>query len=253
MRWSNVFSIHRFLKLLKLELTRSMRGIFIAFEITFGMLFFIGFLLTILLEDTMIFFEHTSGYAFTLIVGGFVLTSLAFNDLGNSLKSYNYLTLPSSTFEKFLCMWLLTSVGWIVLYSLTYYLYTLAANPIGVIIDPHLQFEDFDPFSDFAVATMQYYFVLQGIFLVGATHFKGYVFPKTIFTLILAGLVGILLVYITMGDLLQEDGQACLSEDNWLMDRPIYKIWLAVQWAFWWILPPLSWVISYLGLKGREV
>lgn len=248
----NYFSLARFLKLLKLELARSLRGIFIAFEITFGMLFFIGFLLSIIMEDSMVFFEHTGGYAFTLIIGGFVLTSLAFNDLSNSLKSFNYLTLPASILEKFITMWLLTSVGWIVLYSFTYYMYTLAANPIGSMIDPNLQFENFDPLSGFAIATIKYYFVLQGLFLVGATHFKGYVFPKTIFTLILVGLVVMLLTYLMVGDLMQSN-EECLSEQNYLEGKPIHRIWLMTQWAFWWVMAPLCWVISYLGLKGREV
>ncbi|WP_422358808.1 hypothetical protein [Reichenbachiella sp.] len=250
---SHYFNIHRFLKLLKLELFRSFRGIFIAFEITFGMLFFVGLLMSIIVEDSMVFFEHTRGYAFTLIIGGFVLSSLAFNDLSHSLKSSNYLTLPTSTFEKFLSMWLLTSVGWIVFFSFTYYLYTVfVANPIGTMIDANMRFEDFDPLSDFALSVMQYYFVLQGLFLVGASHFNGYVFPKTIFTVILVAIVAGTTFYFIMGDLMQDD-QECLSDNNPYVDKPIYKIWLLAQWAFWWLLAPFCWVVTYLGLKDREV
>lgn len=250
---SQYFNIHRFLKLLKLELFRSFRGIFMTFEITFGMLFFIGLLMSILVEDSMVFFEHTGGYAFTLIIGGFVLSSQAFNDLTNSLKSCNYLTLPASTLEKFLCMWLLTSVGWIVFFSFTYYLYTVfVANPIGAMIDSNMRFEEFDPLSPFAVSVMKYYFVLQGLFLLGAAHFKGYVFPKTIFTVILMAIVAGTLFYLIMGDLMQDD-QECLSDNNPYVDKPIYKIWILTQWAFWWLLAPFCWVVTYLGLKDREV
>ncbi|MEO9806043.1 MAG: hypothetical protein ABJF04_22480 [Reichenbachiella sp.] len=252
MQLKNYFDINRFLKLLRLELFRSLRGIFIAFEITFGMLFFVGLLLSIILDDSMVFFEHGTGYAFTLIIGGFVLTSLSFNDLSDSLKSYSYLTLPASSFEKFLCMWLLTSIGWVVLYSFTYYIYTLAANPIGLMIDGNMKFENFDPLSEFAVSTMKYYFVLQGIFLVGAAHFKGYVFPKTVFVLILLAIVAGFLIYFSMADLLEE-GEECLSEVSPLEGTTIYRIWLSAQWAFWWILAPLSWIIAYMGLKDREV
>lgn len=249
----NYFNIHRFLRLLKLELIRNFRGIFIAFEITFGMLFFVGLLLSVIVEDSKVFFEHTGGYAFSLMVGGFVLTSLAFNDLSNSLKSYNYLTLPASTFEKFLSMWLLTSVGWVVLFSFTYYLYTVfVANPIGTMLDANMRFEDFNPLSDFALLMMNIYFVLQGIFLVGASHFKGHVFPKTIFTLILGAIMVGLLFYWIMGDIVQGD-QECLSEYNPLEGRPVFMIWLMAQWAFWWLLAPFCWVVTYLGLKDREV
>lgn len=252
MKLNNYFDINRFLNLFKLELYRSFRGIFIAFEITFGMLFFIGLLLTILMDDSMVYFEHASAYAFTLIIGGFVLTSLAFNDLSDSLKSFSFLTLPASSFEKFLCMWLLTSLGWIVLYSFTYYLYTLAANPIGLMIDGNLKFENFNPLSAFAVSTMRYYFVLQGLFLVGAAHFKGYVFPKTMFVLILAAIVVGTLIYFSMNDLMDE-GEECLSEINLLAGTATNRIWQLLQWAFWWVLAPLCWLITYMGLKDREV
>lgn len=252
MQLKHYFDINRFLKLLRLELFRSLRGIFIAFEITFGMLFFVGLLLSIILDDSMVFFEHGTGYAFTLIIGGFVLTSLSFNDLSDSLKSYDYLTLPASFFEKFLSMWLLTSVGWIVLYSFTYYAYTLIANPIGLMLDPNLKFENFDPLSGFAVSVTKYYFVLQGIFLIGASHFKGYVFPKTIFVLILMAIVVGLLIYFSMADLL-DDGEECLSDVNPLEGTATFKIWSMAQWSFWWLLAPLSWIIAYMGLKDREV
>jgi hypothetical protein len=31
------------------------------------------------------------------------------------------------------------------------------------------------------------------------------------------------------------------------------QIWNILQWMFWWLLAPLSWVITYLGLKEQEV
>ncbi|MEO9966511.1 MAG: hypothetical protein ABJF11_12015 [Reichenbachiella sp.] len=223
-----------------------------AFEITFGMLFFFGLILTIVLDDTLVLFEHTQAYSFTLIVGGFVLTSLSFNDLSDSLKSQTYLSLPASIFEKFLSMWLMTSMGWIVLYSFTYYLYTLVANPIGLFIDGNMKFENFDPLSKHAVSTIKYYFVLQGVFLVGAAHFKGYVFPKTLFTIILIGLIVGLLMYFSMYDLMLESDE-CFSDSSSFEGMAIDRIWNMAAWSFWWLLAPFCWVMTYLGLKDREV
>ena len=150
-------------------------------------------------------------------------------------------------------MWLLASVGWIVFFSFTYYLYTVfVANPIGSMIDANMRFEDFDPWRDFAISVMKYYFVLQGVFLVGAAHFKGYVFPKTLFTVILMAIVAGTLFYFIMGDLMQEDNEG-FSQMNPLIGKPAYKIWLLAQWAFWWLLAPFCWAVTYLGLKDREV
>jgi len=33
----------------------------------------------------------------------------------------------------------------------------------------------------------------------------------------------------------------------------VYQLWQVIIWLFWWVLPPLCWVITYLGLKEQEV
>ncbi len=119
------------------------------FVITFGVLFFVDLLLGNFVEDTSLLYEHYNSYASTLLMGGFILSSLAFHDLGNTLRRYHYLTLPASTFEKFIGMWLLTSVGWILLYTLTYTVYTVVVNPIGHLLFSHVTFRAFEPWGSF--------------------------------------------------------------------------------------------------------
>jgi hypothetical protein len=250
----NYFDISRFRLLLKMELFRSRKALLMTFVIIFGLLFFAGFLFTCVVENKKVFDSHRLYYAVSLMTGGFILSSLAFNDLSSALKRYHYLVLPASTFEKFICMWLLTSVRWIVAFSLTYTLYTLIVNAIGPVLFGRMIFPAFEPFGEFSIKTMRSYFVLQGIFLVGAAHFKGYVLPKTLFALILFLTVCAAIIYFIMKEPFFTDHDCGISGECPLLNEMIkHDVSLFMQWIFWWILAPLCWVAAYLGLKDQEV
>jgi len=181
MNLSNYFEPTRFWLLLKMELFRSRKGFILTFVITFGLLF-TGFILENIFGTNIVFESHPAGYAFFLLIGGFILSSLAFNDLSNPLRRYNYLTLPASTFEKFFSMWFLTCVCWIILFTLTFIIYALIANSIGHLFFKKMTFLAFEPLAKTPINSIRYYIVFQTVFLAGAVHFRGYVFPKTIFT-----------------------------------------------------------------------
>ena len=252
MNLSNYFDVSRFWLLLKLEGFRSRKGLLMTFVITFGMLFWVGLLLGTFIEMPKVYDAHPATYAFSLILGGFVLSSLTFPDLGNNLRRPGYLSLPASTLEKFVCMWLLSSVAWILLFTLAFTAYTWVANPIGQLLFSRVRFEAFDPLGPVAVSSMKYYFVLQGVFLAGATHFRAYVLPKTLFVLILFATLCSVLAYFVMGDLVHVD-EAYFADPKALKEMPVYRFWLLAKWLFWWVLAPLCWVISYWGLKEAEV
>jgi len=251
---SNYFDLSRFWLLLRLELTRNLKGILMIFEITFGLLFFFGLLLNVVLEEKKLVYEHVDNYAFTLLIGGFIISSLAFKDLGSTLKRQSYLMVPVSTLEKFVCMWLLSSVGWVILYTLAFYLYSLIANAVGGILFSQVTFRSFDPTGTESLIMMRSYFVTQGIFLVGATQFKGYVFPKTLAVLILLALVFGTLFYFILIDVFMMDHICVVPENCELMQQSaLYGYWDMVKVFFWWVLPPLSWVLAFMGLKEQEV
>lgn len=250
MHLKNYFEVKRFWLLLKMEMTRSRKGVIMTLGIAFGFLFFLGLLLSPVFEPAMMVFEHSSGYAFTMLIAGFILSSMAFRDLGNPLKRQNYLTLPVSAFEKFLSMWLLTSLGWIGIYTVFFTVYTWFASFIGEIVYNHLTFEKFQPLGMFSVNTMKYYFVLQGIFLAGAAQFRGFAFPKTVLTLVIFGAICAGIIYLLMKGYFQYDWEA---EPDPFTDMPVHQVWKIMRWMFWWLLAPLSWVITYIGLKEQEV
>ena len=250
---NRVFDLARFWLLVKMELYRSKKGIIMTLVISFGISFFLGLIMTPVFEPTLLVFQHFDGYAFQLLICGFILSSLTFNDLGNTLKRYQYLMLPASTFEKFMSMWLLTTVGWVVMYTTVFTAYTVFANFIGGLIYSYLTYVPFDPFSEFSLATVRYYLVTQGIFMVGATHFKGYVFPKTLISLIVFGMVLALIGYFILYGLPDAGMEQCVTEFEMLEGSALHTLWGMLVWMFWWVLAPLCWVVSYFGLKEKEV
>lgn len=221
--------------------------------IIFGLLFLAGLLLDAAVESEKVYDSHSSNFASALLIGGFILSSLAFNDLNSTLKRYHYLTLPASTFEKFLCMWLLTSVGWIVFFTITYTLYTMVANAVGTALFSHMTFQTFEPLDEFSKNTMKAYFVLQGIFMLGAAHFKGYVFPKTLLALILFLSVCGTLIYFILEEAFFTDHDCGYGQCALLNQMKIHNVWAVTQSIFWWALAPLCWITTYFGLKDQEV
>ena len=251
MNLSNYFEPSRFWLVLKMELFRSRKGLLLTFAVTFGLLF-TGFFLENIFGSSKVYGSHAGNYIFFLLLGGFILSSLTFTDLGNPLRRYHYLNLPASTFEKFMSMWLLSCMGWIIMFTITFTLYSLIANSLGHLFFKNITFSFFDPISKFTLSSVKYYIMFQAIFLVGAVHFKGYVFPKTIFTIMLFGMICGFTFYLIMADIIYA-GMECAAENNPLQQGILLQIWLVIRWFGLWILAPLSWAITYIGLKEQEV
>lgn len=250
MNFNEIYQPSRFWLLTKLELFRSRKGVLITTVVTFGLLC-TGFILENIFNSSRTYSGHEPGYAFFLIGGGLILSSLAFSDLGNNLRKSQYLTLPASAFEKFFSMWLLTCVGWTICFTALYFMFTLLANSAGSVFFRNTIFPPFHIFSYGTLNAIRYYIIFQGILLVGAVHFKGYVFPKTIFTIILFGMVSGLVFYLIMSRIIHT-GYDCPKDYNPLKEENIRQIWMGIKWVTNWILAPLCWAIAYIGLKEQE-
>jgi hypothetical protein len=251
MNLANYFEPSRFWLLLKMELFRNRKGFLITFVVTFGLLF-TGFILENVFSSSKVFDSHAESYAFFLLIGGFILSSLAFNDLSNPLRRYSYLTLPASTFEKFISMWLLTCIGWIVMFTITFVIYSLIANSAGHFFFRTVTFRAFDPIDIGTATATGYYIIFQAVFLVGAVHFRGYVFPKTIFVLMLFSILCGLIFYFIMADIIHTADQ-CPPGYNPFGEKSLRQFWQIVSRLGQWLLAPLCWVITYTGLKEQEV
>ncbi|MFY0627457.1 MAG: hypothetical protein JXR07_14240 [Reichenbachiella sp.] len=213
----------------------------------------IGTILGIWTDPSIVVFEHKQNYLFILLLGGFALSSQVFRDMNRTLSKINYLMMPVSAFEKLLCMWLLSSIGWILFYSLTFFVFTLLVKPIGNLLFNIVSFAPFDPFGDFQMASIKSYLVLHGVFVVGASHFKGYVFPKTAFTVFAILFTAMALMYFLMVDIFGKEHECTGYDCELLILMSEHSIWAIAKFFFWWLFAPVCWVTAYLGLKDQEV
>ncbi|OJJ21477.1 hypothetical protein BKI52_13095 [marine bacterium AO1-C] len=243
------FDFSRFWLLLKMEMLKGRKAIVMTLVIILGTMT-IGTVSEPLLDDNKII--HAENFAYGLFIGGFILSSLAFSSLSNSLKSFQYLTLPASTFEKFLSMWLLTCIGWMVAYTIGYSICAPLISLIGQLSSDSLVIVPYNPLGGFIITVLKFYFVLQGIFLVGAVHLKGYVLPKTLFALVLYGVLCMLIFYLFLGDMVNSEVEQVMSNVD-LSKTTINVLWVGLEWIFWWLFAPLCWIITFLGLKEKEV
>lgn len=247
------FAINRLGLLIKIYIESSWKITALIMSIIFGSLFLVGFLLDTYVSDSIIVYSHRGNYISTLILGGIILSSLSVRVFGHGLRRYQYLTLPASTFEKFLCVWLMTFVAWVVLFTLLYLCYTWLVNMVGGMLFLSVSFETFELFSWSILQTISYYLVVHSVFMLGAVCFKNYAFAKTLLSLLLFTLLfGVCAVVIMKDTFLSEHyceaGKCELFDEVWV--NPVWSILVAI---FWWILAPLSWILSFLSLKEQEV
>lgn len=252
MSYTNHLNITRLGLLMRFEIRKNFKGILITLFVIFE-IHFACFILDNLFTNYKVYDLHNGAYALFLLLGGFIFSSFAFNDLGNPFKRSNYFTLPASNFEKFLGAWLLTCVGWILLFTLLFIIHALFINSIGSMFFRNVTFQSFSPLSTTAVNAIKYYIVLQGIFMVGAVNFRGYVFLKTLFTLLIIGLAAGIFFYISVADLAQANLECTMEKCNPMQVHGFHQFWEIIKGLFWWGLAPLCWVLTYVGLKDQEV
>ncbi len=245
------FELSRLGLLFKMEICRNKKGLLMTLFVLLG-LNLTGFILENIFSNTRVYSSHNSGFVFFMLIGGFIVSSFAFNDLSNPLKRLHYLTLPATTFEKTLSMWLLTCITWIIIFTLSYIAFSFITNAIGSAIFSKVTFYAFDPLSSKAINGIKFYIVLQSVFLAAAVHFRGYVFIKTLFTILVFAIVCGIVFYFLMADLFSSNMDT-LDNFNPMDDKSFNQLWQVIKYLFWWVLAPISWVVTFLGLKEQEV
>lgn len=210
-------------------------------------------------------------YYVGLFLGGILFTSRSFNELANKEKGVDYLMIPASQFEKYFTLFLITTVGYFLFYHLSCYLSfkiieNVQASYNGVHIERDYQFLS-NP--DEKIYVYYGYFILQSIFLLGATCFHKYSFLKTVFCIFifLFGLYLINCIIVTLlfgfqgkfwdraipffmvnqpkGGAMPWDTRTTYIIPRWLLDVYLFIIRF--------VLAPVLWTIAYFRLKDQEI
>ena len=229
--------------------------------LAFAGLLIVWFLFTMLLpEDTGIMSEEVQQltFFFTLFAVGTFYASQYFGDFGSRPNGSNFLLVPASTFEKFLCSLLYTVLLFFVVFTAAFYLADilivsisnavsatdgLARKPtvINVFKVNLIWLSD-----DTAINMVLFFFSIQSLFLLGAVHFKKYSFIKTIITGFVAYLILFSVTFflyrrfVPGGD--RPDGPVHIA--GWIPQVLRFLVYL---------IAPVSWMVTYYRLKGKQV
>jgi hypothetical protein len=213
------------------------------------------FVLTMFIGDEQDMSEdlQTGTYYFSLFIVGCFYASLYFTDLGWRAKAINFLLVPASSFEKFLCSLLYTVVLFFWVFTAVFYavdslmvlLYNSIsgtaskASVVNVFLPKLIKFQDGS-----ALPFLLFFFSIQSIFLLGSVHFKKYSFIKTI----ISGFAVFFLIF-------------CLAflfhklvdpQDDVLPSKPS----MVLQWTVILVMygiAPLFWTVAYRRFKAKQV
>jgi hypothetical protein len=189
-------------------------------------------------------------YLVVFFISGFIFTSRVFAELNTPQRSYFFLTLPVSTFEKVLGSWILCSpiysLFYLIIVSIIFFLSTLiAGQPIAFI----------EIFREGTFFTIAAYMVIQTVFFLGACTFRNFNFVKTLFTLFiiavgLAAFTALLGTILFMGHLNGKFDDDNMGES--FQDGAEYVFTTVIPFIFWYLLGPFLLIVSYFKLKERQ-
>lgn len=197
-------------------------------------------------------------YFMSLFVTGTFYASQYYRDLASRAKGSNFLLVPASAFEKFLCSLLYTLILFFAVFTATFYLVDIIMVNIANSVDaikkyhgkiPIINVFDVTFFSFNNNATLNFllfFFSVQSAFLLGSVYFRKYNFLKTIISGFVIWLILFLIVYFFY----QENSAEAYSDGN-EGEMPNWIAQLIQGLAY--VLAPLLWIVTYYRLKQKQV
>ena len=188
------------------------------------------------------------------LISGFFISGMAFSNFRSKEKTISYLALPASLTEKFISELLLTTIGFTVIYTFTFYIFNSAFYFIRPVT--------FVNIADIGILkTIKYYLILQSVFLAGAATFRKAPVFFTGFVLFIAGVIFAIVVALLFREL---SGIVSSSHIEYFSSRTLNKLfhysnykddllYVVPRFMFTYLLAPVFWIVTYLKLKEKEV
>jgi hypothetical protein len=250
---TNNFSINRLYLLIQRQLVVNKKNLLIAFAACFGTILTI-FLLTIYGSATVQYMPLIAISFSVIFLGGYIFTSIGFNELHTPDKAYQYLTLPATTLEKLLSVWLLTSFIYIVVSMILIGIIALSGNLFALAIGAGTM--GIGAFKQIPIFMMiGIYLITQTIFLLGSCYFRKNNFLKTLFALFVFGMA--LAIYAGINGMIFfhsfniNINDEATSETFKLFMEQTFPIIIKV--IFHYLSAPFFLVVSFFVLKERQV
>lgn len=232
------------------QLVINRKGLLIGFAAMMGVLLFISILQTWSNNNSQLSVYYNLGLVI-FHIGGYLLTSGAFNELHTPSRSQFYLTLPASNAEKLLVNWFIYSP----LYVLAAMAGLVLTSGLGTLIcmgafgTPLMVF---NPFESTVLWNIAFYLVIQTIFMLGAVYFRKHNALKTVFAYFLVStfitIWFILVAFLIFGNIdINLGSKGMTFVPNW------YWLEYLVKGLFFGLTGPFFLLVSYFKLKEREV
>jgi len=221
-------------------------------------------------------------YFIGLFLTGCIFASTLFNPLGNKKEAIQYLSVPASQLEKFLCALLYGVLLFFILYNVLFYLVDIPfvrlsrqlSAPSRVLPIYETPMRDrtgvINVFADNGMAIdggsaipvfMLAFFAIQSMFILGSIYFSRFAFIKTVIAVLLLVVAGALYMMKVINPNIP---------NSWNLDGLIewrrYNVegltevispagWMTSTLAFVvkYTLPVIFWFIAYIRLKEKEV
>lgn len=211
------------------------------------------FVFTIMGDDMRMSRDVQMGtYFFSLFVVGTLYASQYYRHLGSRSRGINFLLVPASTFEKFLCSLLYTVLLFFVVLTAAFYAidflmvtlsnaFTDTASTSGKAIVTNVFVVDLlDAHDTTSINSLLFFFAVQGAFLLGSVYFNKYNFLKTIICLFILFLVVAGFIILFHDKVFPDD-----RVPGWMLQL------LSILIKY--VIAPVLWIFTYISLKRKHV
>jgi hypothetical protein len=257
------FDIKRVLRLIRNEYHVNL----LPFLTALGAVFIVMLASNVLFRANIVSANGTSGwFSVLMLFMGYIFTSLSFKEIHQSQSGIFYLTLPASNFEKFIAKFLVYSIGYIVVLAAAFFLFSGVVSLLDKLLFKEFAVL-FNPFQKQVLIDIANFLAIQAFFLFCAVTFKKLVFLKAIMILVgvalvlgIAALLNSKALSALIFDQALIDAQNGMAFNNFQMNdltqymKPAFKnvVWPGLQIAYWAILAPLFWTLSFLKFRRAQ-
>lgn len=252
MKASNAFSVKRVVLLINRHLFYNLRTYLMSFSAAGSILIVISLLKTLTSNG---YFSEVSfitlGKLF-LFIGGILITSNIFKEISSKHRGWFYMILPANPSEKIFSYWLLTTIGYFIISSLTLIVSSLILSILSTLIFK-TTFYIFNPFSVQYLGVFIHYSIAQSLFFFGAIYFRKNNFIKTVLSVFVfvigLGATSVFIIYLLFGSTGMEMNNLNLSNDHFFTVILPYT----AKTLYYGFMIPFFITVSYFKLKEREV
>lgn len=194
----------------------------------------------------------TTGVTF-IFIAGYLITSMAYNEIHTPARGQFYLMLPANTIEKLLSNWLITSFLYIIIATVFLTVILALASLLSSFLF-NTGIEIYNPFTNDGIKIMGIYVVTQSVFFLGALYFRKNNLLKTLLGIfVIQGIFSIIMVFagwLILGEFNQVNEESIPADTMHFFTVNIPEI---ARTIFWVVTAPFFLIVSYFKLKEREV